>query len=364
MTPTVHVVEPAGSGGVYQHAASLAAALAEAGVPVLFHTAAGAEGGPADAVPRHACFWHFRGVHPNAIRRAAVAAGWLGAGVPSCLARFRRGDVVHVEGWFRPVLLLPLVLGAKARGCLIGVSPHTTFNRRGRREEEWLMGRMARTADVVFAFSARDRRRLGAWGVTAVQVPMVLDPAQPRAELVDGWRRRWRVRADDKGGRRVILFAGQLRTDKGLDLLVRAAAGWPENLVLALVGEDHGALATAQRLAEALGVSLEVDEGYQPVERFVAALAAADVVVCPYRRSSQSAILVMAAALGRPTVVTDVGGLPELGTVVVPPDDSAALSAGIERALAASAAMPAPPTWTSALPHYLEAYGLRTVSAP
>ncbi|MDQ4096706.1 MAG: glycosyltransferase, partial [Actinomycetota bacterium] len=279
MTRTVHIVEPAGSGGVYQHAASLAAALAREGVPVVFHTAAAAEEGPADAVPRHPCFWHFRGVRPRPVRRAAVAAGWLGAGVPSCLARFRRGDVVHVEGWFRPPLLLPLVVGAKARGCLVALSPHTTFNRRGRRGNEWLMRRMARTADVVFAFSAPDRRRVEGWGVPAVQVPMVLDPPRPSADLVDGWRRRWRA----DGERRIVLFAGQIRPDKGLDLLVRAAAGWPDHVVLAVVGEDLGALAPALRLAKDLGVSPHVDEGYQPIERFVAALAAADVVACPYR---------------------------------------------------------------------------------
>jgi glycosyltransferase involved in cell wall biosynthesis len=370
MTPTVHVVEPGGSGGVYQHAASLAAALAAEGVPVVFHTAAAAEEGPADAVPRHPCFWHFQGARPRTVRRAAVAAGWLGAGVPSCLARFRRGDIVHLEGWFRPPLLLPLVAGAKARGCLVALSPHTPFTRRGRPGDEWLMRRMARAADVVFAFSAPDRRRIEEWGVTAVQVPMVLDPPRPRADLIEGWRRRWEAEGAHHGrersectARKVVLFAGQVRPDKGLDLLVRAAAGWPDHLVLAVVGEDHGGLAEARRLAGDLGVALVLDDGYQPVEQFVAALAAADVVACPYRRSSQSAILVTAATLGRPTVVTDVGGLPELGMVVVPPDDPAALTAGIERALRAPGPTSRPPSWASVVPRYLDAYALIPLGA-
>ncbi|MCA1842479.1 MAG: glycosyltransferase family 4 protein, partial [Actinobacteria bacterium] len=325
MRPTVHVVEPAGWGGVYQHAASLVTAVAAAGVPVMFHTAASAEPSPADGVPRHACFWHCSEVRPRTARRTAVAGGWLARGVPSCLRMFQPGDVVHIEGWFRPALLVPLVVGARRRGCRVTLSPHNTFSRRDRPDEEWVMRVLARAAGAVFVFSEPDRARVAAWDAVAVLVPLVADPPRPRADLVDMWRRRWEAGGRD---RPVVLFAGQLRPDKGLDHLVLAVSGWADDRILAVVGEDHGALGEARRMAAAGSVPIIVDEGYQPVDRFVAALAAADVVVCPYRRASQSAVLATAAALGRPTVATAVGGLAELATVAVPPDDPAALRAG------------------------------------
>ena len=325
----VHLVEPGGWGGVHQHTAALARALAEAGVPVTLHTAADGEAVPSE-VAWHACFWRFRGIRPLALRRAAVVIGWLAAGIPSCLVRARPGDVVHLQGWFaRPGLMAPLAAGARLRGCSLAFTPHTTFSRQARRTDERVVRSIARRSDVAFCFSEHEQRILEAWGARAVRVPLALlsPPADPA--LVAAWRRRWAA----SDGSPVVLLAGQLRSDKGLDLLIQAASESSGRLTVAVVGEDHGVLSEARRLAEMLGVVMTCDEGYHPLDRFVAALAAADVVACPYRIATTSAVLAMARTLGRPSVATRVGGLPELATVVVPPGDPGALAAGIRRAL-------------------------------
>src|SRR4029077_5238562 len=59
--------------------------------------------------------------------------------------------------------------------------------------------------------------------------------------------------------------------------------------------------------------------------------SAADVVVLPYIKTSQSGILLSAFAAGRPVIVTDTGGLSEIvddgrGGFVGPPKDSKALA--------------------------------------
>ena len=59
--------------------------------------------------------------------------------------------------------------------------------------------------------------------------------------------------------------------------------------------------------------------------------AAADLVVLPYIKTSQSGVLLSAFAAGRPVIVTDAGGLSEVvndGRIgfVVPPKDSKALA--------------------------------------
>jgi glycosyltransferase involved in cell wall biosynthesis len=107
-------------------------------------------------------------------------------------------------------------------------------------------------------------------------------------------------------------------------------------------------------------VPLRVTEGYQPIERFVAALHAADIVVCPYRVSSQSGVLAVASAMGLRTVGTDVGGLPELASVVVPADDPAALAKGVERALEQDRLPPRPPPDVGP---YLAVYGFHRLAA-
>ncbi|MDQ4070656.1 MAG: glycosyltransferase, partial [Actinomycetota bacterium] len=289
------------------------------------------------------------------LRRAALVAGWLVAGIPSCLAGVRSGDTLHVEGWFKPVLLVPLAVLARHRGARVVLNPHLTFSRDRRRAPEAVMRWLARRADAVLATSDVDHRRIEGWGAPAVRVGLVVDVPHPDHALIAAWRDRWQA-AD--GSRRVVLLAGRLRPDKGLDVLVRAASLWPLDLRLAVVGEDDGALAPARRLAADLGVDMEVDEGHQPLDHFVAAVAAADLVACPYRQAGQSAVLALAAALGRPTVASDAGGLPELASVVVPVGDPHALAAGVEQALTSPPRRPSDdPVGT-----YVEAYGLLTVT--
>lgn len=327
----VHLVEPGGEGGIYQHTAALAAALLAEGAEVTVYTAAYAEPLPV-RVPRQACLWRFAWIKPRRPRQLAILLGWLLAGVPRCALRLRRGDVLHLQGWFSPALFVPLVLAARMRGCFFAYSPHVTYARAGRRQGR-VVAALCRRADVTFAFSEHDRRTLSTWGVRSTPAPFPALDAEPRADLVDSWRRRWL--GEEEG--RVVLFAGQVRRDKGLDVLVRSAPHWRERAVLAVVGEDQGGVSDARALAERLGVRVVWDVGFQPFERFLAAVAAADLVACPYRVASQSGVLALARSAGRPTVATDVGGLAELATVVAPPGDPRALAAAVVEGLEAEA---------------------------
>jgi glycosyltransferase involved in cell wall biosynthesis len=76
----------------------------------------------------------------------------------------------------------------------------------------------------------------------------------------------------------------------------------------------------------------------------------ADVVVLPYRRSSQSGVLHVAMAYGLPVVATDVGGLGEAlegypSAVLTAPGDIDDLVAGIEKARHLERRAGAGPTW-------------------
>lgn len=344
----VRLVMPGGRGGIYQHTAALADALLAAGADVTLHTAADPEPLPL-VTPRRACLWRFSALSRRSLRRAAIVLGWLIGGVPSCVAGLRRGDVVHIQGWFHPPLLVPVAVACRLRRCVLAFSPHRTFDRGEGGAGRRVVALLARGADVVFALSDDDAARIRAWGAHPVTAPFPVLFTPPRADLVAAWRARWL----GTGAYRAVLFAGLIRDDKGLDLLIRAAAGWDDGLVLAVVGQDDGALASNRALAEQLGVPVVWDVGYQPHDRFVAAVAAADVVACPYRAASQSAVLALARAAGTSTVATAVGGLPELATVTAPASDPLALTEAVRRALVASPATP--PPLDVATP-YLEAY--------
>ena len=108
-----------------------------------------------------------------------------------------------------------------------------------------------------------------------------------------------------------VLFAGRIRTYKGLDLLLEA---WPTvrklhpDATLMIAGEGDFAPYRAA-LGAATGVS--VDNRWLSDDELPALVGSASLVVLPYREASQSGIATIARSFGVPVVATNVGGLRE-----------------------------------------------------
>ena len=121
----------------------------------------------------------------------------------------------------------------------------------------------------------------------------------------------------EEGERRIALFLGLIRPYKGVDLLLEAVAQLPadSDWTLIVAGEAWGDLgADIERRAREkdLANRVRMRLGWVPEGEVPALLAAADLVVLPYRAGSQSAVAPMALAAGVPVLSTRVGGLPEL----------------------------------------------------
>jgi glycosyltransferase involved in cell wall biosynthesis len=140
----------------------------------------------------------------------------------------------------------------------------------------------------------------------------------------------------------VVGFLGLIRPYKGLDTLLeawpRVRAAVPDAVLLVAgrpLGEPAGARATAMAAA---GAGVVADLRFLSTAEFAGALTRSDVVVLPYRRIDLSGVLFAAMALGRPLVVSDVGGFREVvggsgAGVLVPPDDPEALAGALVRLL-------------------------------
>jgi glycosyltransferase involved in cell wall biosynthesis len=149
-------------------------------------------------------------------------------------------------------------------------------------------------------------------GLAVVSHP--LPPCGPAPAARDRAEARRRLDLPEDG--RLALFLGLVRPYKGVDRLVEAAAlpqtaGWR----FVVAGEPWGR--EGVRLADLvarLGVSHRVLLRLQwvPEADMDVYLAAADVVVLPYRHGSQSAVAPLALAAGVPVVAPAVGGLPEV----------------------------------------------------
>lgn len=143
-----------------------------------------------------------------------------------------------------------------------------------------------------------------------------------------------------------LLFVGLIRHVKGLDLLVRAVgqlATTHPNLRLLVIGrafyrdyQRHEA--EVRQLVHELGIGERVVfAGEQSPAQVAQAMRESAMVVVPSRRETFSVVTAEAIATGTPVVATRCGGPEEIITpesgVLVPPEDPAALAAGIREVL-------------------------------
>jgi glycosyltransferase involved in cell wall biosynthesis len=281
-----------------------------------------------------------------------IVGDYLFRTLPHVARRIARGDIAHLEGRYHPILRTLTLLTCKLTASRVVYSPHNTFSRSSSSLDDFLWRLELQLVDAVVVFSSQDAKRVVEVRGTVVQSPLI-----QIAPVVEAYVREWRTswRADS---RRVVLFAGQIRPDKRLDLAVEAVALLPEQVVLVVIGEDRdGEAGRCRALAAACDIDVRWHLGFAPLARFVSAIAAADVVVCPYDRASQSGILSVAAAVGTPSVATSVGGLSEQATFLAAPGDARALADAIRNALSASVVR-RDGTTAEAVSAHLRAYGL------
>jgi glycosyltransferase involved in cell wall biosynthesis len=144
---------------------------------------------------------------------------------------------------------------------------------------------------------------------------------------------------------RIVLFFGYLRPEKNLEALLRVwprlRARIPDALLLIRASDRHyrgdKTLLPAPMIHDGSS-GLDVRTDFIPSAEIELLLKAADLVVLPYRRVTQSSVLSTALAFARPVIVTDVfEGAQEIHRTcgrAVPVDDDAALEAALAELLA------------------------------
>ena len=127
-----------------------------------------------------------------------------------------------------------------------------------------------------------------------------------------------RRRLEIEPSAKVVLFFGQIKDTKGLDLLIEAlpavADEVPEVLLLIAGRPWKTSFSRFDELIDKLNVRARcrLHIGFVPNDKVGDFYAAADVVALPYRRIYQSGVLLMAMTLVRPVVVSDLAGMTEI----------------------------------------------------
>jgi glycosyltransferase involved in cell wall biosynthesis len=323
----VAVVVGVAAGGTAAHVAALTRGCQEAGLtvsvlapPATLRLLTSGSTAPDAAVALRI------GTKPRPDRDTATVArlrGWLATWRP---------DVVHAHGVRAGALcaVAIMLLRRAVRPALVVTVHNAPPEARAAAAVHAQLERIcARRADLVLCASADLLARMRARGARDAEQFDVPAAASEPASASEVAAARRQLSPD---GRPIVLAAGRLAPQKGLDVLIDAAAQWRDRdprPVTVIAGD--GPLAGALR-AQAAGLADGDVRLLGPRSDVSTLLEAADVVVVPSRWEARALIVQEAMRAGRPVVATRVGGVPDLtgpGALLVPPGDPAALAAAV-----------------------------------
>ena len=168
---------------------------------------------------------------------------------------------------------------------------------------QWAELMAARRNRLTIACSDYVRRWLETRGLDGGRIRTIRNGYAPPAEVKQVARAEAGVGESDL----LAFYAGRLCDGKGVEYLVEAVSGMSG--VTVLVAGDGPLRADLERQAQAAGARV----------RFLGRIAQpgpfyrlADVVVLPSRMEALPMVLIEAAAFGRPSIATRVGGVPEV----------------------------------------------------
>jgi glycosyltransferase involved in cell wall biosynthesis len=166
-------------------------------------------------------------------------------------------------------------------------------------------------SDLVMAHSRSTLDELAAFGAVAQRSAVIrhgpIGPVRSARPL--------RLPGADGGPRR-FLFFGRVREYKGVDDLLAAFAAIPDDVAahLTVAGrcDDPALRSRLCALARRAGPNVLLRLEHVPDGEVPKLLAAADVVVLPYRQVSTSGSAILALSHGRPLIVPELAGLASL----------------------------------------------------
>jgi glycosyltransferase involved in cell wall biosynthesis len=331
----VHVVDPSAYTPPYDHA--LCAALGAAGAQVELYSSHFAHGpvAPPERYERHELFYRLAARVPDARARRVVK---LAEHVPDMLSyrrAARSADVVHFQWLAVQHLdghLLPSRRSASGAGRPLVLTAHDILPREARPGQRAAQRRLYDHFDAIVVHSEHGRRRLtDELGVDPERVHVIAHGVFEHL-AADGADAR--IAPPFATELPVVLCFGLMRPYKGIDLLLEAWRGI-EGAELWIAGAPRMDIAALRASAP---------PGVRFVARFIgddelpAYFLRADLVVLPYREIDQSGVLFTALAFGKPLLLSDVGGFPEIAATgaarTFPAGDAGALREALRELLA------------------------------
>jgi glycosyltransferase involved in cell wall biosynthesis len=307
----VHIVDPSAYTPPYDHA--LCRALAAAGADVELYTSHFAHGpvAPPAGYRRRELFYPLaaRVGSPRARRAVKLAEHvpdmlrYRGAARAADVVHFQWVAVQHLDGRLLP--RRDAADGSSPRRRPLVLTAHDILPREARPGQRAAQRRLYDRFDAIVVHSEHGRRRLtDELGVDRERVHVI--PHGVLEHLAAGGAAE--QQAPFATELPVVLCFGLMRPYKGIDLLLEAWRGI-DDAELWIAGMPRMDISALRATAP---------PGVRFVPRFIgddelpAYFRRADLVVLPYREIDQSGVLFTALAFGKPLLLSDVGGFPEI----------------------------------------------------
>jgi D-inositol-3-phosphate glycosyltransferase len=233
----------------------------------------------------------------------------------------------------------------KKRGLKIVLTVHNVFPHKsflGGKLDWKLSRRMYREADLLLVHSDSLKDKLAhMYSINPHKIQVVphgfFDISESSAEIT-ALKKKYGIPPDKK----VLLFFGTIRGNKGLDILLNTMPELEPEYFLLIAGDSEGAFETSVDYYEKIIAGNNIHNSVCWIKKYILdkevseVFKIADAVILPYKKSfyAQSGVLNLAVGYEKPSVVSDVGGIGETVNqynigIVVRPEDTGALRQGI-----------------------------------
>jgi glycosyltransferase involved in cell wall biosynthesis len=250
-----------------------------------------------------------------------------------------RPDVVHFQ-WLIVPPLDTLALLVIRRFCPVVVTVHDSLPYNGDRSKRWqalAADLPLRLADRLIVLARSARERLVARGISAEKISVIPHGPMPLPEIPPG-------RATPRDPRFTFVLFGELKTYKGIDVLVEAMGLLPpvlrEQARIIVAGRPLMSLEEIAARIDALGLGANVELRPRRLSELEMAelFGAADCIVFPYRQIDASGVYYQAKSTSKWLIASRLGIFAEDMTegargALVPPEDPAALAGALAFAI-------------------------------
>ena len=330
------MIEPVGGhGGMDYYDFGLCEGLDEAGIKVTLYTC---DETLHKTGARYEVRFPYRGIYgkdPAWLRGMRYIRGSFRALMSAKLSQAR---IAHFHFFHVGPLELLNVLLAKLLSFKVVVTAHDVRSFAESLSIPWMVKEAYRASDLIIAQSGVSKRELTeVLGEPEAKIAVV--PHGNYLHVIEEvpTRREARARIGLSKEARVLLFFGQIKEIKGLDILLRAMPRLVRkhpNTVLLVAGKVwKDDFRRYREQIDELGISdnCVLHVRYIPNSEVSYYYGAADLVVLPYRRIYQSGVLLMAMSYGKPVVASDIEGMAEM---IADGDNGYLFSSGDAEALA------------------------------